>query len=323
VAIDGNRRLLGVLVLAALMAGCGGSSSSSSAGQLSSASTCAQWHSAGREAQQQYVAQAVGEQVEGGGHYTDFSSQSTLDGWLTKACTAAVHAGNAAITALGSIATGSQAKQASSGEAVTPATETTPAASTTSTPAAKPAGPEPEPNENRTPDFMFTGKTENGDRLRLEGWIGPVLPPSQSDIAQNILESCPRYDGRELVARVDMTVTIESGLSGSVVVGGFVPPFADERHLLDDAMKLSEGPTCVLDTGENAPSVNLGTLTPHHYGFLIMWVILLDAVTPSDPHPSHKTLAQGDWIMGTPYATVDGALVQWSGQPSNVIPLVR
>ncbi len=320
-AIDGNGRLLGALALAALIAGCGSSSQPTT--RLTAASDCAQWNSTGRNAQQEYVAQAVGGQVEDGGHYAELSPQGTLDNWLLTACQQARHAGDAATMTLGSIASGRQAKQASSGEPVTPTTETTPAASTTSTPAATPPGPEPEPNQNRAPDFMLTGKTEHGDRLRLEGWIGPILPPSESDIEQSVLESCPRYDGRELVARVDMTVTIESGLAGSVIVGGFVPPFEDERHLLDYAMKLSEGPTCVLDTGENAPSVDLGTLPPHHHGFLTMWVILLDAITPTDPHPSHRALTQGDWIMGAPYASVDGALVQWSGEPSNVIPLVR
>jgi hypothetical protein len=84
-----------------------------------------------------------------------------------------------------------------------------------------------------------------------------------------------------------------------------------------------EDPSCVLDNGESGPAINFGTLQPHVPHSLPMWVVLVDALTPTDPHPSTHTLADQNWIMGLPDASVDGASVSWAGEPSNVIPVVR
>jgi hypothetical protein len=178
------------------------------------------------------------------------------------------------------------------------------------------------PDPNSPPAFSLRGQTENGDKLRIEGHFGPILPANESDVDQTVLAECPRYDGRELVTRLDLATTIESSLPGTVLVGGLVPPLSEVTHLVDYVFDYTEGPSCDLGTDESEITINMGTLQPHQPHNFTMWVVLLDAITPSDPHPSLQTLAHQNWLMGAPEASVDGASVRLSGDDAG-IPLVK
>lgn len=195
---------------------------------------------------------------------------------------------------------------ASTASSTTPATTSDP--STTAAPSA--GGP---------PSFTMTGTTENGDHVRVEGRFGPTLPASESDVDQAVLSECPGYDGREMVTRLDLTATLESSLSGTVVLYGFIPPISQVSHLVDYVLGYSEGPTCDLVNEESEISINFGTLQPHQPANFTMWVVLLDAITPNDPHPSEQTLAHQNWLMGAPEASVDGSAAKLTGAGPGIL----
>jgi len=187
-------------------------------------------------------------------------------------------------------------------------TPTTTQASTAAAPA--PSGP---------PAFTMEGSTESGDKVRVEGRFGPALSPSESGVNQTALEGCPQYaSGRDLLVQVDLVTTIESSLSGDVTAEGF--DFALPREV-DYVLDFSEGATCKF-AGENEVSINMGTLQPHEPDHFTMWAVLLGAITPSDPHPSVRTLARQHWSMSAPTMIVDNALVHFPHADTE-IPLVR
>lgn len=171
------------------------------------------------------------------------------------------------------------------------------------------------PNPNKAPAFSISGHTEHGDEVHVEGRFGPILPPSESDVDQTALKSCPDADdGRELVRRLDITTTITSSLPGEVRVGSFVARLEEEESqsahiLLDYVLDSPEASGCYRDSGENEGGgiVNLGTLQPHEPHRFTMWVVLPDAITPSDLHPSAKKLASEGWYMGYPTVSVNSA----------------
>lgn len=190
--------------------------------------------------------------------------------------------------------------------------------STPATSSSQSAAPDPA----SAPAFVLEGQTEHGDQLKLEGRFGPVLTASASNVDQAVLSECPNYDNRELVIRLDLTTTLESGLSGTVAITGLIPQVADVYHLLDLVYGYSEGPSCVLDNVENESVINLGTLQPHEPQNFTVWVVLLDAITPTDPHPSVSTLSHQHWFIGEPNASVNNAGVRWL-HPIGDVSLVR
>lgn len=187
----------------------------------------------------------------------------------------------------------------------------------------EPPSPDPAPPARRAPNFSLTGRTEHGDWLKIEGWFSRPVGPGASDLSTSTLASCPETDGRELVSHLELSVTIESGLSGSVIVGGFVPPAGSSEQSMDFAATTSEGPTCVADTGESEFAIPVGTLEPHESRTVDLWIVLLNAITPTDPHPSSAALAKQGWIVGLPIASVDGAFVKWPVETSDSLPVVR
>ena len=316
------RARAGVLLVAGVAAASCGGSSPASAVRLTSASDCAQWSRASREARQDYIAQAVRQPVEAHGHYELGHAQAFLDGWLTEGCEQASKARNAATTRLGSIASGSAAIAESHGEAVPPTGSTTTATSTPAptTTTDKPA-PSPPP---AAPPFWLAGTTQNGDKFRLEGRYGPIQTASETEVNHEVLDDCPSADGRELIAELALTATIESSLPGQVIVGGFVPPYADVSHLIDLILGYSDGPTCETVTEESQIAINLGTLQPHEPHVFVMWVVLPDAITPNDPHPSYQTLAKQNWVIGAVEASVDGSGVKiLSGGSGKGLAVIR
>lgn len=185
---------------------------------------------------------------------------------------------------------------------------TTPAAS-----APQPAADKAAPNPQAQPNFVGGGKTSNGDTVRLEGRFGPILPPDESDVDTEVLEECPEGvgGGRELVRRLDVTVFITSGLAGDVSV---VQP---ERSINEEAktppsvdfiVAGPEGTSCHKGIDEeDGAVVNFGTLQPQERRTFSVWVVLINALTPADPHPSIKQLQGQEWGMTGPTVLVDGA----------------
>jgi hypothetical protein len=311
--IMGIVRGLGLVALAGclslLVAGCGSNSAPSPALRLTANSTCAQWQGAGHSAQQAYVAQVLHEPTEGHGHYELGHAQAYLVGWLAAGCQKAALTGHAAISTIGSIASAGQAKAAARGEAVSPTTATTTkTAAPTTTVSAQPAPNKPP----AAPPFWLEGSTTNGDRLRLDAHFGPIQSPSESDVNQETLSGCQQADGRELLAELVFTATIESKLSAQVIVGGFIPQGQDVSRLVDLLLDYDTGPVCETLTEESKAAFNLGTLQPHQPATFIMWVVLPDAITPNNPQPSYQALAKDNWVIGGPEASVDGSAVDFT-----------
>ncbi len=190
-------------------------------------------------------------------------------------------------------------------------------ASAATHPTPAPSAPQPmtdksAPSPHSEPALSVNGKTEHGDTVHLEGRFGPILSPNETDIAQETLAGCPESDGRNLVRRLDLTIAITSSLSGHVQV---VAPTvalnyeegAEEIRKLDFIMSGPEGTVCSKGLGEREGYVvDLGTLQPHERRTLSIWVVLLDAITPADPHPSLKYLQKQEWLMSEPMIRVDG-----------------
>jgi hypothetical protein len=162
------------------------------------------------------------------------------------------------------------------------------------------------------PAFVRDEHTAHGDTIHLEGRLGPLLPPSESDVNQAVLQSCPQTDGRELVRRVDFTFAITSGLAGEVRL---TPPFvsvneeegAEEIHNLNFVVADPEGTTCRKGLGEAAGFViDFGVMQPNERRTLSVWAVLIDAITPADPNPSRAKLKAQEWLMTYPQIAVAG-----------------
>jgi hypothetical protein len=170
------------------------------------------------------------------------------------------------------------------------------------------------------PTFVRDGHTAHGDTIHLEGRFGPLLPPSESDVDQAALSSCPETDGRELVRRLDLTFAITSGLSGEVRIA---PPIvaaneeegAEEVRNLNFVVAAPEGTSCRKGLGEDERSaISLGVMQPNEHRTLSVWAVLIDAITPTDPNPSRATLKAQEWLMTYPEISVDGALAIGGGE---------
>jgi hypothetical protein len=182
---------------------------------------------------------------------------------------------------------------------VSPAEEAhnAPSATTASTSAA-------EPNTGGTPSFVVNATTQEGDTVKVEGWFGPTLPASESDVDQSALSECPAPapDGRAIVVRLDLTTTLESSIAGQV---GLETSYV-HGQLANFVMGYSQGAQCEL--GEpNATSASLGTIQPGQSSNFTMWIVLPDAITPDNPHPSEKSLAGEGWFIEPPQPTVNGS----------------
>lgn len=139
--------------------------------------------------------------------------------------------------------------------------------------------------------------------MKVEGRFGSPLRPSESDVDQTALTECtqPAPDGRELVVRLDLTTTLESSLAGEVTVSTtpIVGPLASF------VMGFKEGARCEGGEPKNAEA-SFGSVQPGQSVNFTMWVVLPDAITPADPHPSGHALAADLWLMGVPEPLVNG-----------------
>ena len=153
------------------------------------------------------------------------------------------------------------------------------------------------------PSFVVQGTTQEGDKVKVEGSFGSPLRPSESDVDQTALSECtpPAPDGRELVVRLDLTTTLESSLAGEVTLS--TSPIVGP--LVSFVMGFKEGARCEGGEPKNAEA-NFGSVQPGQSVSFTMWVVLPDAITPADPHPSEHALAAGLWLMGVPTPLVNG-----------------
>lgn len=151
--------------------------------------------------------------------------------------------------------------------------------------------------------FVVQGTTSDGDKVKVEGSFGLPLPPNESDVDQTALGECtpPAPDGRELVVRLDLTTTLESSLAGEVTLS--TSPVVGP--LVSFVMGFKEGARCEGGEPKNAEA-NFGSVQPGQSVSFTMWVVLPDAITPNDPHPSEKALAAHLWLMGIPFPSVNG-----------------
>jgi hypothetical protein len=138
------------------------------------------------------------------------------------------------------------------------------------------------------------------------------LRPSESDVDQTALSECtpPAPDGRELVVRLDLSVTLESSLAGEVTLS--TSPVVGP--LVSFVMGFKEGARCEGGEPKNAEA-NFGSVQPGQTVSFTMWVVLPDAITPADPNPSAHALAADLWLMGVPMPLVNGKGI---GTPSKI-----
>jgi hypothetical protein len=153
------------------------------------------------------------------------------------------------------------------------------------------------------PSFVVQGTTQEGDKVKVEGHFGSPLRPSESDVDQTALSECtqPASDGRELVVRLDLTTTLESSLAGEVTLS--TSPIVGP--LVSFVMGFKEGARCEGGEPKNVEA-SFGSVQPGQSVNFTMWVVLPDAITPADPHPSEKALAARGWLMGVPLPLVNG-----------------
>jgi hypothetical protein len=180
-----------------------------------------------------------------------------------------------------------------------PTTATTTAAPTPNTATSTSA-----PSSSGPPSFVVHTTTQEGDRVRLEGRFGPALPASESDLEEAVLGGCtpPANTGRAVVVQLNLTVTLESSLSGKI---GFQTE-AVPGGSMSFVMGYSQGASCV--PGEPGAAVaELGEVQPHGSAHFTMWAVLADAITPNDPHPAEKTLGAQALLMAVPQASVNGS----------------
>ena len=195
--------------------------------------------------------------------------------------------------------------------ALTPSVPTTTTTSHAATAATSSAVDKAAPSLHGPPDFILNESAQSGDKLKLEGRFGPLLPAGESDVDQNVLAGCSGVDGRELITRLDLTATIESGLSAHVTLANLAPS-AVTPHV-DFVIDNAEGSTCSSgdanseEAAEEAANPDLGTLQPHEPHHFTMWVVLTDAITPNNPHPSTATLAHEQWLIHLLGARIDNS----------------
>ncbi len=188
-----------------------------------------------------------------------------------------------------------------------PATTPSPAAVATTTQAAPAPAPATStsaatPNTSGSPSFVVNATTQDGDKVKIEGWFGSPLPAGESDIDQTAFSECPppATDGRAIVVHLDLATTLETSLSGEVELntGSAVAG-------TDYVMGYGSGAQC--ESEAEGTGAKLGTLQPHQSTDFTMWLVSVNAITPNDQHPSEKVLGARDWVMELPQVTVDGS----------------
>ncbi len=187
----------------------------------------------------------------------------------------------------------------------TPASFTTQPAQPPAT--STPSVTSPSPPPSGPPEFVEEATSSKGDSARIEGHFGLPETQSESGVSQETLSECPQpsSNSRELIVRLDLTVTLESSLSAIVDVA---PSHAQGSTPTDAVMGYIEGNSCRELSGQ-AANIEFKSLQPHGSpSHFTMWIALPEVISPADPHPSEKTLGEGGWLMEIP-VTIEGSPV--------------
>jgi hypothetical protein len=152
------------------------------------------------------------------------------------------------------------------------------------------------------PDFVVNGITSEGDKVKVEGRLGRPLPAGESEVQQDALAGCPEPsgDGRAVIVRLDLSATLESSLSGEVKLTTGWGKGTQAHFLLGSG----EGAQC--ESGQPVTYLDLGTLQPGQTAHQTIWLVLADAITPDNPHPTEGSLAAQDWSIEAPFPEVNG-----------------
>jgi hypothetical protein len=158
-----------------------------------------------------------------------------------------------------------------------------------------------------SPNFVIRQTTESGVTVKVEGRLGPPLPPSESDVDQATLRQCPYHLGNALVVRLDMVAAIESGQAGDVEVSDLGDEAKEEHELLviTPTSRCRHG-------GVNAATADFGHLTPQALGRATAWIVLPQVAAPAYPHPSSAELSKEGWVMLDPVVKVNGSEEQYN-----------
>jgi hypothetical protein len=159
---------------------------------------------------------------------------------------------------------------AGSGPSLAATTSAAPRAATTTTPPPPP-----------TPDFTIAAKNSGGDRVLVAGSFGPPVAQTRSDADQSALKEClTASDGRALVVRMDLEITVQSGLPTDVGLSNF----GFDGGLISFLMGYSAGADC-----QQGNTVSFH-LAPHQPAHFTIWLVLGDAITANNPSPTEKDL---------------------------------
>jgi hypothetical protein len=182
------------------------------------------------------------------------------------------------------------------------------------------AAPPPPPTRN----FIESASTNQGDRVSVEGRVGPLLRPSDAGApSQQSLGECPGLAGREMFIKLELAATIDSSLGATVELTVPRPGVINFGSAIEFLNESGQRVECATIQNANTMRINLGSLQPHQQSQLKpMWIVIVDAITPSEPSPTPSSLATRGLALGgmTPIVNGNGAITNYAvkGQASRV-----
>jgi hypothetical protein len=144
----------------------------------------------------------------------------------------------------------------------------------------------------RGPVYIANVTTEKGDRYTVEGAFGSPDTPAQAGVDLSGCLGNPN-NGRSLVVPVTYTVTLHTNVPAEV-------------QLRSEGGALDGGHMEMLSTVSNEPCAanEGGTLSfqmqPRSIATGKTWLILEEAITPKDEHPTEASLAHEYWAIALP-----------------------
>jgi len=171
------------------------------------------------------------------------------------------------------------------------------------------------------PAFTVHATSSAGDRVRIEGRLGPVIPATELPFPEEEADRCVVEDlPRDSAVQLSLTATVESGSTATVETTNIgSDPFAPDTILVTELVNTTN--ECGI-----RPGVAFGELAPHEPDAVSTWLILMATTTPRHPHPSMRYLAER-WRLTLPVetkindtwakATISGPRVEFCGGTNN------
>jgi hypothetical protein len=170
-----------------------------------------------------------------------------------------------------------------------------------------PVAPKPPPLS-----FAITTQSSVGDRVRLVGSFGSVTTPAQSGLSSAELSECfGAADGRELVAKLTLTATVESGLSADVGLDRLVNGPIGQAGV-ELIFPSPDGTSCNSNQDFGPPEFEFGSIPAHGSRSATLWAVLDDVITPDDPHPTASSL-DGNYDIALPETYITGVPANITG----------